>query len=137
MFLILLFSDSAPGLDGISYAVIRKLPQITSDLLLELFNRFFLGSEFPTDWRNTNVIFIPKPGGKSFRPISLTSTLCKLFERIVHKRLEHVEERGNFIPNSSLDLGRDVRPPNVLLLCQRTFLRVLRLGNTLLLLLLI
>lgn len=80
--------DSAPGLDGMSYAIIRKLPQTTFDFLLELFYRFFLSSEFTTDWRNT----------AHFRPIHLTSTLCKLFERIIHKRLEHFVERGNFIP---------------------------------------
>lgn len=61
---------------------------------LRLFNSFFMNSLFPEAWRKTRVIFIPKPGGKGFRPISLTSVLSKLMERIIHRRLEHFVDQS-------------------------------------------
>lgn len=43
--------------------------------------------------------FIPKQGGKANRLISLTSSLGKLMERIVHRRLEHFIEHRRLIPS--------------------------------------
>lgn len=90
--------DSSPGIDSITNLIIRKLPNKAKKLLLMLFNEFYLESIFPEEWRNIRVVFVPKPNGKGFRPISLSSTLCKLFERMVHKRLEHYIESRDAIP---------------------------------------
>lgn len=43
------------------------------------------------------MIFIPKPTGKGFRPISLTSTMGELFERLVQRRLGFLAETGDWI----------------------------------------
>ena len=67
--------------------------------VLFLFNCMFRDSSFPSSWKDTYVIFIPKPGGKGHRPISLTSSISKLFERMVHRRLEHRGEHGNWVPH--------------------------------------
>ena len=48
----------------------------------------------PRSWRKTNVIFIPKPGkddyskAKSFRPISLSSYVFKVIERVILQEIE-------------------------------------------------
>ena len=49
--------------------------------------------------------FIPKLGGRGYRPISLTSSVCKWFERLVHQRLEHQSEHFNGILNFQLGSG--------------------------------
>ena len=55
---------------------------------------------FPHQWKKADVVKIPKPGKnptfpQNYRPISLLPTLGKLFERIVHARLqEEVDELG-------------------------------------------
>lgn len=95
--LLLCKNETTPGLDDISYSTIKKLPKEVRDLILKIFNRFFIESRFPSQWRNTKVIFVPKPAGKGFRLMSLTSNLCKLFERLVHRRLESQSESKNWI----------------------------------------
>ena len=57
----------------------------------------FSDSKFPPSWRDTLVAFVPKVDTDKFRPISLTSTLYKTFERIVQKRLEFLAENRSWI----------------------------------------
>ena len=90
---------SAPGLDGISYEILRKFSVGMYSFMLCLFNCMFRDSSFPSSWRDTYVIFLPKPGGKGHRPISLTSSISKLFERMINRRLEHRAEQQNWVPN--------------------------------------
>ncbi|GFX41812.1 probable RNA-directed DNA polymerase from transposon X-element [Trichonephila clavipes] len=60
--------------------------------LLEIFNLSWATGKLPKIWKLSTVIPILKPNKnasecKNYRPISLTSTLCKLMERIIHRRL--------------------------------------------------
>ena len=89
----------APGLNDISYEISRKFSEETCSFVLSLFNYMLRASSFPSSRRNTYVIFILKPGGKGHRPISLTSSMSKLFERMVYRRLEHQAEHGNWVPH--------------------------------------
>ena len=97
---------SAPGLDGVSYKILRKFSDGARAFILSLFNCMLRASSFPSSWRDTYVIFIVKPGGKGYRPISLTSSVCKLFERMVHQRLKHQVEHSNWIPNYQFGFRR-------------------------------
>ena len=53
---------------------------------------------FPKEWCNAIIIPIPKPGKDpsnkyNYRPISWTSCLCKLLEKMVNARLTwHMKE---------------------------------------------
>ena len=73
---------------------------------MSLFNRMFAASRFPPSWRDTLVTFVPKAGTVKFRPISLTSTLCKTFERLVQKRLEFLAENSSWIPANQFGFRR-------------------------------
>ena len=91
---------TAPGLDGVDYRVVRGLPSLSHEFLLALFNRIFRDSLLPKSWRDSMVVFIPKAVSGKFRPISLTPTLCKLYKRLVQRRMEHLAEFGDWIlPN--------------------------------------
>ena len=71
-----------------------------------LFNRMFADSRFAHSWRDTLVTFLPKPGSINFRPILLTSTLCKTFERMVQKRLEFLVEKNRWVPANQFGFRR-------------------------------
>ena len=57
---------------------------------------------FPEDWTLATIIPIPKPGKdpaepNKYRPIALTSCLCKTLERMINKRLTWFLESNNHI----------------------------------------
>lgn len=80
------------GLDHIHYLMLKHLPPSSLIFLLALFNRVWSEGDFPPSWREALVLPFVKPGksGSSpseYRPIALTSCLCKLLERMVNFRL--------------------------------------------------
>ena len=97
--------DSAPGEDGISYCMIKHLPQVSFLFLLSLFNLIWSSNVFPSMWRTAIVVPFPKPGKdptdpSNYRPIALTSCLSKLLERMVNYRLVwHLESNNLLHPN--------------------------------------
>ena len=84
--------DSAEGLDDIHYQLLKHLPDSCLEILLKVFNHVWINNAFPSSWRQAVVIPIPKPGKDSsnpgnYRPIALTSCLCKTMERMINARL--------------------------------------------------
>ena len=92
--------DASPSIHGIDYEVIQRLPAKYKLLVLEIYNEMYDKSEFPSSWRDTIVHFIDKADGTSVRPISLTSCLSEIFERMLKNRLEWWVERNNIIPKN-------------------------------------
>ena len=92
--------DSAPGADEVSYSMLRNLAPSGKTLLLNLLNRAFKEGKFPDKWKEALIIPILKAGKQatspgSYRPIALTSCICKVFERILNRRLVwYLESRG-------------------------------------------
>ena len=77
-------SLSAPGLDGISYSLLKKLPNSALSWLTSFYNYILSSGDYPCSWKFFKVCFIPTGGNKGFRPIALASTLLKTFERIIN-----------------------------------------------------
>jgi hypothetical protein len=74
---------------------------------------------FPKEWSIATVIPILKPGknptnAESYRPISLTSCLCKVLEMIVNKRLE---ER-NLLPSQQYGFRKKRSTTDVLIILE-------------------
>ena len=85
-------TDSAPGPDGVQYSMLKHLAESGKAFLLDLFNKIFDTGKLPQNWKLAHVIPILKEGKckfspDSYRPIALTSCICKLMERILNKRL--------------------------------------------------
>ncbi|XP_076049533.1 uncharacterized protein LOC143030260 [Oratosquilla oratoria] len=79
--------STAPGEDGLTYNIINALLNIDGkNPILDMFNVSYRNSTLPPAWKSAIIIPVPKSDGK-FRPISLTSCLCKMMERIVLRRL--------------------------------------------------
>ncbi len=87
--------DKAPGADGIHPKVLHECCRTLADPLHTLFRRSLQEDHIPDDWRVANVIPIYKKGGRrkagNYRPVSLTSQVCKVMEKIVRDgMLRHV-----------------------------------------------
>ena len=99
---ILLSHDSATGPDEIHYQMLKHLPDTSLETLLNIFNYIWTTGKFPEDWTLATIIPIPKPGKdpaepNNYRPIALTSCLCKTLERMINKRLTWFLESNNHI----------------------------------------
>lgn len=93
---------STAGPDLIHNQMLTKISQEAKNNLLTYFNNIWTGHVFPDDWRISEIIPIPKQGKptttpENLRPISLTSCLCKLLEKIVSKRFDWYLESNNLI----------------------------------------
>ena len=82
----------APGPDGIHNNLLKHLPEDTLKILKEILNKIWTSADFPHQWRAATVIPIPKPNKDhtdplSYRPIALTSCLCKVLERMINTRI--------------------------------------------------
>lgn len=94
--------DSSPGHDDITYAFLRHMSDEARSYLLELYNLIWNTGDFPFSWSVATIIPIPKPGkdhllATNYRPISLTSCICKVMEKMVNARLMWYLERGNYL----------------------------------------
>ncbi|GBN76311.1 putative RNA-directed DNA polymerase from transposon X-element, partial [Araneus ventricosus] len=93
---------TTPGPDGIHHDMLKNLSKKSLGLLLILFNRIWNEHVFPMAWNRAIVIPILKPGKNpedpsSYRPIALTSCLCKTLERMINARLIHVLEEKKLL----------------------------------------
>ena len=96
--------DTAVGPDEIHYQFLKHLPSISLEFLLQVFNEVWVSGRFPTSWKEATIIPIPKPGKdntdpSNYRPIALTSCLCKTLERMINTRLIWFLESNGLITN--------------------------------------
>ena len=85
-------SSTATGPDKVAYSMLKHLPLSGMDFLFHIFNLSWSSHSFPSIWKTAFIIPIHKMGksldsAASFRPISFTSCVSKLFERIILSRL--------------------------------------------------
>jgi len=93
--------DTAVGPDYVYYQMLKHLPD---DALLTLLNilNIWASGKLPTSWCTSTAIPVPKPGKdtsdpSNYRPIALTSCICKVMERMINSRLVWYLERNKLI----------------------------------------
>lgn len=74
---------SAPGLDGIDYDCLKRLPKFSKQVLLSIFNEMYAKNVYPDVWRKHQVFFTNKENSTGVRPIALSPCICKLFEKLL------------------------------------------------------
>ena len=87
-----LFLSIATGPDKVAYPMLKHLPRSGMDFLFHIFILSWSLHFFLSIWKTSSIIPIHKMGKPldspaSFRLISLTSCVSKLFERIILSRL--------------------------------------------------
>ena len=88
---------TSPGHDRISHLMMKNLPPCAKEYMLNVFKKIWRENYFFEEYRLATVIPIPKPGKDhtdplSFRPRSLSSCICKLYEKMVNNRLHEFLE---------------------------------------------
>ena len=75
------------GPDGIATAIMKLAAHELAPVLTMLYQCSLDSGEVPQDWRNALVVSVFKTGEKhlpaNYRPVSLTSIVCKVLEHIV------------------------------------------------------
>ena len=94
-------SNKSPGPDQISGEMIKHLGNKGRNICLQLFNLIWHTS-VPSVWKKSIIIPILKPNKsaeniQNYRPISLTSTLAKLMEKMICTRLNWFLENQNIL----------------------------------------
>lgn len=96
--------DTTPGMDDIPYILIKRLHSSAKSILLKIFNDLWQRNEIPNSWKTIAVVPILKPEKDSsqpdsYRPISLSSCVGKVFENMMKNRLEMYAESRLLIPH--------------------------------------
>ncbi|KAL4104471.1 hypothetical protein QTP88_019769 [Uroleucon formosanum] len=85
-------NGKAPGYDNISNTALKNVPHNIITQLAHIFTAYLQISYFPKIWKKATIVMIPKPGKnhsipENHRPISLLSTISKVYEKIILKTL--------------------------------------------------
>ena len=102
--LLSLNKSKSPGPDNIHPRILKELAHEISYPLTKLFNASMKHGQIPKDWKIAEVKPIFKKGDKSspgnYRPVSLTSVVCKIFETFVRDALyEHLTSNKLLSPD--------------------------------------
>lgn len=97
--------NTATGDDRIAYEFFQQMPTSGRDVILKFYNAIWNRGRLPKAWKHAVVLPILKVGkdpqqASSYRPISLTSTMSKLMERLVTSRLMWYWEKFGLLNNT-------------------------------------
>ena len=100
--LLLGIDDSkATGPDGIPGKFLKSCAHELHEVFTIFFQKSLDLGEIPEDWKSANIFPLFKKGDKgnveNYRPISLTSIVCKLLEHIVHSNISSFFESKKFL----------------------------------------
>ena len=79
--------NKSPGVDWISHKILKETVEQISTPPAHVFNMSVQEGIVPLEWKEANIIPLFKKGSRNksvhYRPVSLTSVICKLLETII------------------------------------------------------
>lgn len=97
----------SPGPDGITNEMLQHLGNTATRKLLDIFNLSWRAGQVPQLWKEARMIPVLKKGKNrskvlSYRPISLTSCVCKTIERVINQRMQwYLESESIILPEQA------------------------------------
>lgn len=93
--------DKSPGPDELHTRVLKEISSSITKPLYHIFKQSLDKGKLPSDWKTSIVSAIFKKGNKSlasnYRPVSLTSVVCKIMEKLVRQHiLNHMKSQNLF-----------------------------------------
>ena len=107
-------NGSSCGIDNrVCNEMIKGNANIFAKPLVILFNRIFTSNRFPEEWTCNTITPIFKSGNintpSNFRGIAVAGSLCKLFNKILAKRLEDYMSLNELYSNNQLGFRKKLR----------------------------
>uniref|UniRef100_A0A2M4CUE4 Putative outcast n=1 Tax=Anopheles darlingi TaxID=43151 RepID=A0A2M4CUE4_ANODA len=98
--------NTAPGMDGISYGMLKMLNEEYTDRIIKDLNERWKRGKVARGLKTIKIVAIPKQGkdlqdAKNYRPISLLPTLTKMANSAVLEVLQEYTEKHHVIPSTS------------------------------------
>jgi hypothetical protein len=104
-------NNKAAGVDGLGSTFVKGCLKGILEPLISLFRGSLDKGVVPMDWKSANVTAIYKKGDRSkpanYRPVSLTSNVSKIMERIIKEEIVKLLERNHSIGNSQHGFRRN------------------------------
>lgn len=99
------------GFDGIRNVYIKKLPKVGFRFLAFIMNACLKTQYFPDDWKTAKVVPLLKSGKPpgdpaSYRPISLLSSLSKVYEKIIKEKILQIVSDRKIFPDEQFGFRR-------------------------------
>ena len=93
--------NKSPGPDAIHPRVIQEIAESINTPITLIFRASLKLRELPDQWKHASVCAILKKGTKTkpqnYRPVSLTSIMCKTFESLIRDHIiEHMKQNNLF-----------------------------------------
>ena len=96
--------DKAAGDDNLSPRLLKNIGSEIASPIAAIFRKSLDTGCIPRDWRTANVTPLFKKGkrcqAENYRPVSLTSQICKVVESVLRDELVQHLERNNLLHNS-------------------------------------
>ena len=84
-------NSKSPGVDGIPPKLVKEIVEQISTQLAKLFNLSLREGIVPPEWKEANITLLFKKGSRNksdnYRPVSLTSVVCKLPETLIRGQM--------------------------------------------------
>ena len=105
-------SSKSPGPDELLPVFLKVCCKELAPVLCDIFNMFIQKGQCPASWKDANVVPIYKGSGKpkddvgSYRPVSLTSVLCKVLEKLISVRMMDYINENNILSDDQFGFRR-------------------------------
>ena len=96
--------NKSPGVDGIPPKLLMETVEQISIPLARVFNLSLKEGYVPFEWKEANIIPLFKKGSRNksenYRPVRLTSVICKLLERLIKDHMVEFLVKHNLLNSS-------------------------------------
>ena len=103
-----MIDNKSPGVDGIPPKLLTEIIEQISTALAKLFINCLSLEEgiFPSEWKEANITPLFTKGSRNkpenYRPVSLTSVVCKLLETLIRDNMVELFVKHKLITTSQL-----------------------------------
>ena len=125
--------NKAAGPDGVESRILKECSKELAPLLYKIYRKSLDKGEVPQLWKEANIIPIHKSGSKAimanFRPVALTSVLCKVLERMICSAIMSFLMTNGLLSEQQHGFVRGRSCQTNILLCLERWTEILDGGN--------